>query len=178
MNAKTTEDKALSKIERLQIANQFRILSKLTEDKHDSEHYELSAQIFENGYTSLYFEALHNFSEELSENVSEEVELILQLYTALKLSVQDIPETERGDLLERVKFGGFDANNEATHLSYARFLVDKMGQCKELHIFNSHMPTLAQYRSQLQKWNELNNTHYLKTEQIEQLLAAKKYWVD
>ncbi len=46
------------------------------------------------------------------------------------------------------KFAGFDGNNEATLMSIARFLVEKMGRFSRFkkRDFNSHAPTADRYR--------------------------------
>lgn len=165
----------LSKIERLKIVNQFRILEKMSEG-YEAKQYAVSAEIFQRGYKYLYDEVLEHFWEEMPEEVAQEVIDILELHRALTFSVQDLPEAERGDLPERVKFEGFDGNNESKHLGFANFFCEEMDRFKELQIVNSHCPTLDRYRAQLKKWEELGKKHRLTKEQIEALLAAQRYW--
>ncbi len=165
----------LSKIERLKIANQFRILEKISEGD-EAQQYAVRAEVFERGYTYLYDEVLEHFWEEMPQAVAQEVIDILQLNRAITFSVQDLPETERADLPERAKFEGFDGNNESEHFSFATFLCEEMSRFNELQIVNSHCPTLDRYRAQLKKWADLGKKQRLTKEQIEALLAAQRYW--
>lgn len=165
----------LSKIERLKLANQYRILEKLSEG-HDEEHYRHLADIFQYGYTYLYDMATEHFHEDMPEETAQEVIDILDLHRALTFSVKDLPEAEKGDLPEKVKFEGFDGNNESSHLLFAQFYCEKMGRHKELRIVNSHCKTLDRYRAQLKAWDQLGKKHRLSKVQIEELLAAQRYW--
>ncbi|MBX9770280.1 MAG: YfbU family protein [Candidatus Obscuribacterales bacterium] len=165
----------LSKVERLKLANQYRILEKLS-DGHESKHYGNLADIFQFGYTYFYDLATEHFHEDIPEEIGQEVIDILDLHRTLLFSVQDLPEAERGDFVKKVEFEGFDGNNESAHLVLARFYCEKMGRHNELKVVNSHCTTLDRYRAQLKAWNQLGKKHRLSKVQIEELLAAKRYW--
>lgn len=165
----------LSKLERLKIANQYRILEKLSEG-HDAEHYGNLADIYQYGYTYLYDLATEHFHEDMPEELAQEVIDILDLHRALMFSVQDLPDAEKGALPEKVKFEGFDGNNESSHLVFARFYCEKLGRFNELSIVNSHGKTLDRYQAQLKAWNRLGKKHRLTKGEVEELLAAKRYW--
>ena len=58
-----------------------------------------------------------------------------------------------------VAFRGFDGNEEAGTLTYARFLIEDLGKWDDLapapgSNLNSHMPTLARYRRMLEVWRQ------------------------
>lgn len=165
----------LSKIERLKLANQYRILEKLHEG-FESKHYGNLADIFQYGYTYLYDLATEHFYEAMPEETAREVIDILDLHRALTFSVQELPEGEKGDLPEKVKFEGFDGNNESSHLLFAQFYCEQMNRYNELRVFNSHCKTLDRYRAQLKKWDQLGKKHRFNKREIEEVLAAQRYW--
>jgi uncharacterized protein YfbU (UPF0304 family) len=176
MTQVTSAKSTLSKFDRMRIANQFRILEKISDSDYEAKQHALNAEIFERGYTYLYSNALDSYWDEMSTEDAQEVIQILDLYRALTFSVERLAEKERGDLLERVKFPGFDGNYESSQLSFAQFFCQEMDRYKELQIENSHHSTLKSYRAQLEKWNDFGQENPLTIDQIEALLAAKKYW--
>ena len=161
---------SLTKVERLTLVNQFRILqSAHKDDDYLAEYYQRLEQIFERGYVSLYHEAFDSLPNELSLEVSEEVLSILDLHRALLYSLGQKPDPAD---IERVKFNGFDANNESDHLSFAKFFTKDGEKYQELQVFNSHMPTLERYRKMLAEWDRMERKQQLTKVQIESILEA------
>ena len=77
------------------------------------------------------------------------------------------------------KFHGFDGNNEATLMSIALFLVEKMGRFSRFkgRDFNSHAPTAARYRRMAAAFEPIRATvgfgRPISVDQIIELLQAK-----
>lgn len=83
---------------------------------------------------------------------------VLDMWTFLerayaKLSKKDKEriEKEADPFGKYVRFAGFDGNNETSHMSIARFLIEQMNRFSQFkgRELNSHMPTLATYRRML-----------------------------
>ncbi len=147
MSSSETPD-TLSRLERLTLVNQFKILAALHPD--EAEDYKDLTTIFERGYASLYSKAFQSMSSEVTKEISKEVFDILSMHRTLFDSVQRLED--KGDLEKRIKFFGFDANNESEHLSFATFFTKDGRTFEESKVFNSHMPTLERYRRMLKVW--------------------------
>lgn len=83
---------------------------------------------------------------------------------------------EVGDWAERVKFAGFDGNNESVHLGIARFLIDGMGRFTRFkgRDLNSHHPTEARYRRMLIRFAPMRETLVGQGLSIRQLIELLK----
>jgi uncharacterized protein YfbU (UPF0304 family) len=161
--------RTLSRLERLTLANQFKILAALHPD--EGEDYTDLATIFERGYSYLYDRAFQSMSSEVTRDTSQEVFDILSMHRTLFDSVQRLQD--KCDLEERIKFYGFDANNESEHLSFAKFFTKDGRTFEEVKVFNSHMPTLQRYRRMLQAWKSLGPPEKeLTNEEVEAVLQA------
>ena len=87
----------------------------------------------------------------------------------MRFSLGDKPDPRD---IERVKFEGFDANNESQHLGFAKFFVQDGEKYRELMIFNSHYPTLPRYRKMLAEWQRMGRQPRLSRAQIDSILEA------
>jgi len=167
---KTQEKNSLTKIERLILSNQYRILEKLhADDEYEKRSFARFAEIVESGYVSMYRHAMERINDELPEEISEEVLSILDMHKTMLFSLGEKPNPKD---LERVKFQGFDANNEGEHLSFARFYADDGKKYPELQIFNSHHSTLPRYRKMLAEWSRMGREPHLTRPQIESIVEA------
>jgi uncharacterized protein YfbU (UPF0304 family) len=164
---------SLTKIERLQLINQYRLLQAAhSDDEYVCNHYKRLEAIFECGYVELYGEAIGELRDELPIEISDEVFDILNLHRAMLWSLGQKPAPED---VERVKFLGFDANNEGRHLGFAKFFTSDGDKYRELYIFNSHHPTLERYRKMVAEWQRMKKNPHLSKEQIDSILEAGRY---
>lgn len=162
--------KFLSKTERLQLVNQYRILQAMhADDDYLSKQYKRLEEIFERGYIDMYHEAFNDLWDELPPEVTEEVLNILDMHRAMLWSLGQNPSPKD---VERVKFEGFDGNNESQQLGFAKFFTRDGDKYKELQIFNSHFPTLQRYRKMLAEWERMGRKPQLTKDQIESILDA------
>lgn len=167
----------MTKQQRLELVNQYRILkgiSTLLKDEHEARRYEYFEEVFERGYTYLYHEPLEHMFDEMPAADSEEVLSILDMHRALLWSLGPEPAAED---IKKVRFLGFDGNNESSELLFAEFYQNdpSMPRFGELKVVNSHHPTLQRYRKMLVEWERLKRKPQLTREQIELILAAGTY---
>ncbi|UOK41166.1 MULTISPECIES: YfbU family protein [Flavobacterium] len=168
----------LTVAERQILVNQFKILSIIG----DNNNYETKIEILENGYTEQYFEVFDVATEEIPMAICEETSQILQMFRRINDAVHLLSEEEKGLLdLEKLKFEGFDANNDP-HYHYMTFLVDRMNLWKEYKgmYLNSHSSfPMSKYRKMLEyQYYLLDNDQYdLNKEDLKcmiELLSSSK----
>lgn len=168
---KTTERKSLTKIERLMLINQYRILQELhKDDPRQVKRFAYQEEIFERGYAWLYHELFDNLWDEQPIETAKECVDILQLHRLMLFSFGDSPSPEEVD---RVKFQGFDGNYEAEYLAFARFFCQEGERFEELKIINSHHHTLPRYRRMLAEWTRIGRDEIpLSRPQVNSILDA------
>ncbi|KZN50017.1 YfbU family protein [Pseudoalteromonas luteoviolacea] len=143
----------LSQQERLQLINQFEILS--IQNENDASHYQELIKILQSGYTIFYNQVFQHLSEEMSEESCQLVLNILDLYRAIEDTRARTACKELDDH-HRSTFLGFDGNGETEYMCFARFLVVEQGKFREQEQYlqkndnmNSHMPMIEIYRRML-----------------------------
>lgn len=164
----------LSKVERLIIANQYRILEKL--DPDEAEGYARHRQALEDGYQLHYDEAFYNIWDNLPEKECRFVLDVLSMHSALHFSFKEL-EDKSGIDEAYIKFQGFDGNNESHYMAYCKYFCVKLERFSELvdqghDGFNSHSPTLDLYRRMLDAWERMDKPHRLSKDQIKELQMA------
>jgi uncharacterized protein len=163
------ENFGLTLIERLILSNQYLILERL--DPDNAKHYALLRKAVEEGYALEYGRVADGLYEEFSAEECAEVRDILELHRALHLSAMKV-----GVEPDKVRFRGFDGNNETAQMAYTRYLLGDCGLWAELHRkghgYNSHSVTLGRYRGMVQQWKVIGGKHDLSKEEIERILAA------
>lgn len=146
----------LSKIERLLLINQFKILEKLYPDEYET--YSNNRKALENGYELNYSWFLPS-DEVMSEDDCREVLDILNMYRAITFSYKDLYDKD-GINEESLKFNGFDGNEECSQYSYASYLIIDLKRFKELTYgnefpdLNSHFPMMPKYNKMLKFWRD------------------------
>lgn len=150
-----SETPLLSRVERLILVNQMRILEKLDPSQHSEAHLEA----LRGGYECHYDEILQAVDENvprettsLTINILSMHRSLLQWYNALK----DKGDIKPGD----VEFRGFNGNDEIEGIcqSYTLYRVDKLGHFPELarhDDFNSHFPMLLKYNAMLDAYRPI-----------------------
>ncbi|WP_146548172.1 YfbU family protein [Rummeliibacillus suwonensis] len=142
-------DSSLSIKDRLIIANQYEILSRLTEDPHEKKQFENFRDIFTAGFSRYYSLATEYFSDELSDEECKFVIDVLSLYRDLYYSREHSVKAKEVIDEKDVLFNGFDLNDETEvkYLSFYEFLVKQLGRYEEIkelmesgkiESFNSH----------------------------------------
>jgi uncharacterized protein YfbU (UPF0304 family) len=165
----------LTKLQRLILINQFRILEKLYPDEAD--HYKNLRIALEKGYSSHYDDLVQWIDDDLPDDECHEVFEILRMYRYINFSYKNLEDKSNIDA-SNIKFPGFDGNNEGKQLCYAKYLMHDLDNFKELHDsgdypdYNSHTRMLDKYRRMLAEWNSSQNKLQLTAEEIRNILNA------
>jgi uncharacterized protein YfbU (UPF0304 family) len=165
----------LSEKDRLIIANQLKILEKLYPE--EAEYYAQHRKAIEHGYRLHYDWLTEHFYEEMTEEECKEVLDILEMYRIITFSFQKLSD-KKGVDERRLRFQGFDGNEEGRQFSYALYFIVDLGRFDELRYgaqypdLNSHAPMLDQYRRMLTVWHSFDNRFELNKAQLCQVLEA------
>lgn len=102
-------------------------------------------------------------------------------YEALDVAGKAQVEKDAAPFGKKVKFPGFDGNNETDYMSVAAFLVEKLDRFTALKgraRQNSHMPTLDGYRRMLKVFEPMRATiagRELSAGEIAKVLNARRH---
>lgn len=168
----------LTKIERLTLINQFKILKKL----ENTDDYDENIQILEEGYSFFYRNIFEHLYEDLSEADCKFVRDVLSMYRTIERYKEDSKDV---GIAKRPfsHFAGFDGNEESHLLSFALFELSKDNSWDESKPyrdkpytdgFNSHMPARAIYEQMLAAWTSLGRRHPMSAEDVAAVLGANK----
>ena len=165
---------ALSHTERWILSNQFRILQLL--DKDEAEYYAKAKEAIDSGY-ELEYACLSQYIDSDVTTVAECLEVLdmLSMFQYLKWGYDDLPD-KSGIEEWRVKFAGFDGNNEVKQMAYAKYVCNlddsRFATLESGDNFNSHCPVLDRYRAMLSEWNRSGNKYKLSKDDIIRIIEA------
>ena len=145
----------LTRLDRLKLANQYKILAKLYPDEADE--YERYIEIVERGYAFEYGDLFYPIEAEIGDELCREVLGVLNLHRALS---QGFSQAGEQSLVkkEEIEFRGYDGNNESDQMAFAQYFIAKKGRFEELYIsddFNTHCPMTNRYRAMFEAWREI-----------------------
>ena len=152
--------------ERVILANQYEILGKLD----DEQAYLNLAENLRDGHEWIYNQKI-SVSPIFTEEQSDLVVSILDLYDVIQDSFDAL--SDKGSLTaDRVKFPGFDGNNEGEYMRFFSALVEN-GQFAHVKANkNSHMQKVSIYKNMLDKWESLGKGHKLSLDEIEAIFGS------
>lgn len=154
----------LTKKERLILYNQYEILKSINPE--EAEDYEINQEILINGFKVNYENLIEGFEEETSEEISNFVIDVLQMYRALNNSYDRLNDEGKEQIdLYNISFKGFDGNHETDYYAYAKFYLNQLGRFEELkeseHFeINSHRNMFSNYRRMVSLWKEVKTGRY------------------
>jgi len=169
-----TTPTSLSAVERRRLSLQHEVLAILTgdEDQEDggweSQYHRQMIDVLHSGYTAEYYRTFQMVQSEMTDRECGLVHDILEMFTRVEWSVDELSAEERASLGEHweyaLKFRGFDFNNsyEGRLASYAHYLIkddkyeamaDRFDNKHERG--NSHAPMLATYQRMLSVWKPM-----------------------
>lgn len=131
-------------------------------------------------FSGIFFE-----SEPTPQYVQEVVD-ILDMWHFIEISYDSLSPDDKEEVKEKaepfgthVKFAGFDGNNEAEHLSAARFLIEDMHRFEYFkgRNLNSHSYSLEPYLRMYKAFKPMRSglaKGLLSASQITKILLAKK----
>lgn len=164
-----------TKTERLILSNQYQILKAL--EPEEADYYDEKIKILMGGYAYFYSEISNLVDDDLDEAVSIEVIKILNLYRELYISYSKLSSDEKADIPEnKIKFEGFDGNEEGGHYTFAQFMLKDMDRYQELqhtYGYNTHRNVLPEYRRMLSQREKFHNERNLSKDQIAMIIAHK-----
>jgi uncharacterized protein YfbU (UPF0304 family) len=168
----------LSKLERAMVINQLEIRKALTPTARD---FDQAIEILHSGYEIFYDEAIGHLFQPMSEDASNVVFEVLEMYRAIERFHDANPGDNAVAELHDAHFRGFDGNNEVTYMAFTRFLIKVQGKYqeqlkyeKDTDGFNSHWPMLSTYLEYLSRWKELGDARFkLTREQVIAILSEK-----
>lgn len=168
------DDITPSKIERLVLLNQYRIMSILEPSERS---HRTAMEALTDGHALPITELTSWIFDGLSTEECKFVLRTMSMYDALQRSHEELG-TESPAKAHEVEFHGFDGNNEGRYMSYARFVVDHEQRFTylrpEKNDFNSHMPTVHRYRAQLAVWRgPLDERYSLTAPEMRDILDAR-----
>lgn len=154
----------LTEKERLILYNQYEILKLLNPD--EKEYYERDQEILINGFKYNYNDLVSGFMDETSEEISQFVIDVLQMYRVLNNSYNKLNDDEKSQIdLYDISFKGFDGNEEIDYYTYAKFYLEKLDRFGELKVskyyaINSHGNMLNDYLKMVSLWKEVKTSRY------------------
>lgn len=170
----------LSRVERLILSNQYKILEALYSD--DADYYKNTRTAIEEGFELHYDEIFQGLSEnELTIDECREVLDILDMYRAITFSVNKLDENEKKEIDNYyLKFEGFDLNDEyeGKRVIYSRYFINDLDRFQELKYgnsyadCNSHAERMPKYRAMLKVWSSFVDKYNLDKDKIKELLNA------
>lgn len=163
----------LSRVERLMLSNQYRVLEALYPNERDG--FANTRAAIESGFEIEYdWQTSHIRKDVVTMQECEEVIDILSMFEALRLAYSKMDD--KSGLEEfNIKFAGFDGNNETKQLIYTAYLQknDKFVDLSGLDGLNSHAPVLAGYRRMLSEWQQSDNPYSLRKEDVLRIASAR-----
>ena len=165
--------KTLTKLERLQLVNQCRILERV--DPENADHWAQCTTILREGFTMFYSTIFDPVWEELHYEECRYVMDVLDMHDALKFSFERLDD-KTGIEEHEVTFAGFSGNEESQHLSFVQHLKDTgkwQPLLKDKQELDSHFPTRWRYKPMLEKWESLGSIerrHKLTKEDIKAII--------
>lgn len=167
----------LSKLDRIVLINQLRILEVLYPD--EAQELGLQREALERGYEMLYawnFENVYDGDDKMTAEESREVWDTMDMFDAINRSLPKEFDTSGYPM---TKFVGYDGNNESKFLSFAQFTVERLKRYEYLPMqnpgyWNSHMPIRASYRRMLDEWRKIpsQKRFSLSLEELKRVLVA------
>lgn len=172
-----SNDLKLSKLDRIFLTNQLRIMEALYPD--EASGFSIQREALERGYEMLYawdFEYIHDGADVMTEAESREVWDTLEMFDAIGRAIPADMDIAKYPI---TKFMGYDGNNETKFLSFAQFTVERLQRFEYVPMaspryWNSHMPVRETYLRMLEVFRQLPPTERvnLSREQLERVLAA------
>lgn len=168
----------LTRMERITLINQYRILSFL--DKDSKDYYDEVIDILSNGYEIFYSQIDQWVSEDMPVSDCKFVLDVLDMYRAIFDYIKNNPKDKEVSKHVRAKFIGFDGNTETNYMGFASFLINKQGKFAEQREgkkgkdCNSHCPMVHTYTKMLEMWNSFNKSFHLSKTQVMEILESTK----
>jgi uncharacterized protein YfbU (UPF0304 family) len=168
---------ALSKTERLILANQYRILEVMVPD--EAKYFAKVREALQAGYASAYEGIFDHIDDGLSEEECRFVEDTLAVYDALQLCYDNLPDKSGMDE-GLLKFPGFSSNYEARHLGYCEFVVKREVRFVGVRLlgnnYDSIAPMIPLYAKMIAKHKEFGERPQLRWSECQSIVDLAVTW--
>ena len=172
-----SSDFNLTKLERVLLVNQLRILEALYPD--EASDLSVQREVLEYGYEMLYEWYTDHICEGSSVmTVEESLEVwdTMDMFDAINRSLPEGFNTEEYSVIQ---FRGYSGNNEGKFMSFARFTVERLKRfeyipMQEVDRWNSHFPMRPAYRRMLNEWKKVpeSNRFNMSVDELKIVLDA------
>ncbi len=172
-------DEKLSRLDRLFLSNQMRILEALYPD--EAVDIATHREAIERGYEMLYqwdMDHIYDGDDVMSAEESAEVWDTLDMFDAINRFVENSDDEE----LKRApftKFLGYDGNNETKFMAFTAYTIERLHRFEYVPTpskgyWNSHMPVRDNYNRMLEEWRKVPRMRRLELtrEEVDAILAA------
>lgn len=164
----------LTRVERLLLANQLRIMEKLypDEERDFARHRKALEEGFELHYAWL-FQSIYDDAEIMTIDESQFVLDVLDMYSHL-LQSYNVLSDQAGIPPDRIRFGGFDGNNETKYLAFCQYWLFDLERFTDLIpdkakvSLNAHREMKDSYMRMLRVWKK-HREEMLRTSMIKAL---------
>lgn len=162
--------------ERLILSYLLKILEKLYPD--EKSNFSSHRTAIEDGYELHYSWMTEHLSDGLSSAECIEVLDVLDMYSSFYFSFKGLAKPANLTM-EKIKFPGFDGNNETMRMAYTQYFIEDLGRFKYIKdttggYYNSHAQMVPRYQRMLEKWNKfpIDKRNSLTEDQIIELLET------
>jgi len=123
------------------------------------------------------------FEDQENPAIVEEVADILEMWSAVEYAYDDLSAEDKDKLAEDAapfgnspKFEGFDGNNESSHVSVARFLIDDLERFQEFkgRVLNCHHHSLSMHGRMLDVFHSVRENMTTGSLSLSDLTAILK----
>ena len=169
---------ALTRVERLILSNQLRILEALYPD--EAKEYAIQREAFERGYEMFYSWGIAHIFEgddALTVQESREVWATLEMFRALMAGALDLGMVDWLREQTNGRFIGYDGNDETKFMIFSSYTMEQLERFTFIEMpegsdFNSHTPMREIYKQMLARWQNIprQDRYMLSREQIEHIL--------
>ncbi|ESX83475.1 YfbU family protein [Mesorhizobium sp. LSHC412B00] len=154
------EKPKFSRLDRLSLSNQMRILEALYPD--EAEGIAVQREAIERGYEILYgwdMDHIYDDDNVMTVDESSEVWDTLDMFDAINRFVS---KTEDEEIKNSpfTKFMGYDGNNEGKFMAFTAYTIERLKRFEYVptlkkNYWNSHMPVRDTYKRMLKEWHKV-----------------------
>lgn len=162
---------------RLVLLNQYKILSLL--DKDNKDYYSYYNDIIVEGIEKKYpilLETIGFGGAEVPLEVSDDADLILEMFYKVQYSIEAMELSAQEDLKEKyhIYFNGFNINNETErpYYTYINFMK-KYNEVKFPYVGNGSRLTLYHYKQMMNNYMEYRKCEILNEDKIRKICIRK-----
>lgn len=164
----------MNHVQRMILSNQYEIMSKLNPE--NAAYYQRCKTIVERGYCLEMLELEKEFGH-LTADVCQEVNDILEMHHALKVSYENLPVTDQAEIApNRIEFIGYARAYEHELADYVSFLLDSEKRYPDLDkvgsSLNSEIAMQDKYLRMLGVWRDCPRQYKLSIQEIRNIISA------